>query len=208
MNKIIQLITAIGAAVCGFLFGRMDGLMYALIAFMALDYLTGVLVAAAQKRSNGLGHAAYHHVLPGEVDRLLVDVLSKRSPLFVACADVIGKIRVPARPKKLLKVKRMQLDRMFFAWDYNVLHVLVDAQQRSCFDVVVSAIFDQLLDGFASGRIALNFVKHHATSAWNKRDSGKQLKSFKEIGHIIAFLKRTLVGPNLFAFCREINVNA
>ena len=49
MNKIIQLITAIGAAVCGFLFGRMDGLMYALIAFMALDYLTGVLVAAAQK---------------------------------------------------------------------------------------------------------------------------------------------------------------
>ncbi len=49
MNKIIQLITAIGAAVCGFLFGRMDGLMYALIAFMALDYLTGVLVAAARK---------------------------------------------------------------------------------------------------------------------------------------------------------------
>lgn len=49
MNKIIQLITAIGAAVCGFLFGRMDGLMYALIAFMALDYLTSVLVAAAQK---------------------------------------------------------------------------------------------------------------------------------------------------------------
>ena len=49
MNKIIQLSTAIGAAVCGFLFGRMDGLMYALIAFMALDYLTGVLVAAAQK---------------------------------------------------------------------------------------------------------------------------------------------------------------
>lgn len=49
MNKIIQLITAIGAAVCGFLFGRMDGLMYALIAFMALDYLTGVLVATAQK---------------------------------------------------------------------------------------------------------------------------------------------------------------
>jgi len=49
MNKIIQLITAIGAAVCGFLFGRMDGLMYALIAFMSLDYLTGVLVAAAQK---------------------------------------------------------------------------------------------------------------------------------------------------------------
>lgn len=49
MNKVIQLISAIGAAVCGFLFGQMDGLMYALIALMALDYLTGVLVAVAQK---------------------------------------------------------------------------------------------------------------------------------------------------------------
>ena len=49
MNKVIQLISAIGAAVCGFLFGQMDGLMYALIAFMILDYLTGVLVAVAQK---------------------------------------------------------------------------------------------------------------------------------------------------------------
>ena len=49
MNKVIQRISAIGAAVCGFLFGQMDGLMYALIALMALDYLTGVLVAVAQK---------------------------------------------------------------------------------------------------------------------------------------------------------------
>ena len=102
----------------------------------------------------------------------------------------------------------MQLDRMFFAWDDDVFHVLVDAQQRSRFNVVVSAIFDKLLDGFASRRITLNLVKHHATSAWNKRDASKQLKSFKEIGHIIAFRKRTLVGPYLFAFCREINVNA
>ena len=49
MNRIIQIIAAAGAAVCGFLWGEFDGLMYALIAFMVLDYLSGVLVAVAQK---------------------------------------------------------------------------------------------------------------------------------------------------------------
>jgi len=49
MNKIIQIIAASAAAICGFLFGEFDGLMYALIAFMVLDYISGVLVAIAQK---------------------------------------------------------------------------------------------------------------------------------------------------------------
>lgn len=48
MNKIIQIIAAVSAAACGFLFGELDGLMYALIAFMVLDYISGVLVAIAE----------------------------------------------------------------------------------------------------------------------------------------------------------------
>lgn len=50
MNKIIQIIAASAAAICGFLFGEFDGLMYALIAFMVLDYISGVLVAIAQQQ--------------------------------------------------------------------------------------------------------------------------------------------------------------
>lgn len=48
MNRVIQTIAAISAAACGFLFGELDGLMYALIAFMILDYISGVLVAIAE----------------------------------------------------------------------------------------------------------------------------------------------------------------
>ena len=40
---------AIGAAI-GFMFGEVNGLFWALIAFMALDYITGVIVAAINKR--------------------------------------------------------------------------------------------------------------------------------------------------------------
>jgi len=41
----------IGAgAVLGFMFGELDGLFYALIAFVILDYASGVAVAIAKKR--------------------------------------------------------------------------------------------------------------------------------------------------------------
>lgn len=49
VNKLIQSIAAFFAGMASFLFGGMDGLLYALIAFMILDYITGILVAIAQK---------------------------------------------------------------------------------------------------------------------------------------------------------------
>lgn len=49
MDKLLQTITATVCAFCGFLWGELDGLLYALIAFMALDYLTGLAVAWLRK---------------------------------------------------------------------------------------------------------------------------------------------------------------
>ena len=49
MDKVIKVIAATSAAVCSFLWGKLDGLMYALIAFMVLDYISGVVVAIVKK---------------------------------------------------------------------------------------------------------------------------------------------------------------
>ena len=49
MDKLIQTISAAVCAVCGFLWGQLDGLLYALIAFMVLDYITGLVVAYIRK---------------------------------------------------------------------------------------------------------------------------------------------------------------
>lgn len=49
MDKFIQTASAAICAVCGFLFGQFDGLLYALIAFMTLDYITGLIVAYLRK---------------------------------------------------------------------------------------------------------------------------------------------------------------
>lgn len=53
MKNIINTIQVVFAAVGGFLgwaLGGMDGLLYTLIAFVALDYLTGVIVAIIEKK--------------------------------------------------------------------------------------------------------------------------------------------------------------
>lgn len=52
MDKFIQTLSAIIAAVCGFLWGKADGWLYALIAFIVFDYITGVLVAVKRHTLN------------------------------------------------------------------------------------------------------------------------------------------------------------
>ncbi|MDE6091648.1 MAG: phage holin family protein [Ruminococcus sp.] len=49
MDKLLQTLSAVICAICGFLWGRLDGLLYALIAFMVLDYVTGLVSAYIKK---------------------------------------------------------------------------------------------------------------------------------------------------------------
>ena len=49
MDKILQTISGAICAVCGFLWGELDGLIYALIAFMTIDYVTGLVAAWIRK---------------------------------------------------------------------------------------------------------------------------------------------------------------
>lgn len=46
----IKSISAALGAVGGFLFGQLNGLFYAVIAMMAIDYITGVIVAVLDKK--------------------------------------------------------------------------------------------------------------------------------------------------------------
>ena len=50
LQIIIDSIAGAVGAIIGFLFGEVNGLFWALIAFMALDYITGVIVAVINKR--------------------------------------------------------------------------------------------------------------------------------------------------------------
>lgn len=49
MDKFIQTITAAICGIVGFLYGKADGLIYALIVFIILDYVTGFIVACINK---------------------------------------------------------------------------------------------------------------------------------------------------------------
>lgn len=49
-DNIIRTISAAVGAAVGFLFGQLNGLFWAVIALMAIDYVTGVIVAVLNKR--------------------------------------------------------------------------------------------------------------------------------------------------------------
>jgi toxin secretion/phage lysis holin len=50
VEKFFDTIFAGLGAILGFMYGGLDGMLYALLAFMAVDYITGVLVAIAKKK--------------------------------------------------------------------------------------------------------------------------------------------------------------
>lgn len=52
IEKVLKFLSAVCGGLAGFLWGSLDGLMLALLAFIALDYVTGLLVGAAQHRLN------------------------------------------------------------------------------------------------------------------------------------------------------------
>lgn len=50
MKSLFNTILAAAGAVCGFLFGELNGILIALIAISVLDYITGVTAAAVNKK--------------------------------------------------------------------------------------------------------------------------------------------------------------
>ncbi len=58
MDKFLQSFSAVVCGAIGFLFGELNGLIYALIAFMVLDYITGLAVAWLRRElSSAVGFA-------------------------------------------------------------------------------------------------------------------------------------------------------
>lgn len=121
MNEFIKGTIAAACSVFGFVFGDMDGLMIALIVLIVLDYISGVIAAAAEKK---LSSAAGAKGIAKKVFMLLIvaaaniadigiigdgHVLKSVTAAFYAaneCISIIenaGRLGVPV-PKKLLDV--------------------------------------------------------------------------------------------------------
>ena len=50
LDKLVQITAGGVGALCGALWGGLDGMLYALLIFIVLDYLTGVIVAFSTKK--------------------------------------------------------------------------------------------------------------------------------------------------------------
>ena len=128
MDNIFKNILAGVCTVLSFLFGDMEGLMVALVALIILDYISGVIAAAVEKRlssevgAKGIAKKIFMLLivaLANIVDINVVGdghVLKTVTVVFYICNECIslienaGRIGVPV-PKKLLDVLEQLRDK-------------------------------------------------------------------------------------------------
>ena len=128
MDNIFKSIMAGICTVLSFLFGDMEGLMIALIALIILDYISGVIAAAVEKRlssevgAKGIAKKIFMLLIVALANIVDINVIGDGHVLktvtvvFYICNECIslienaGRIGVPV-PKKLLDVLEQLRDR-------------------------------------------------------------------------------------------------
>ena len=128
MDNIFKNILAGVCTVLSFLFGDMEGLMVALVALIILDYISGVIAAAVEKRlssevgAKGIAKKIFMLLIVALANIVDINVIGDGHVLktvtvvFYICDECIslienaGRIGVPV-PKKLLDVLEQLRDR-------------------------------------------------------------------------------------------------
>lgn len=129
MTNLLKTISALLCGLAGFLWGELDGLLLALIAFICLDYITGLIVGAVQHRLNsqvsfiGLAKKALILVIVAVAHIIDTQILGGSASVFrsAACGLYIaneglsilenaGKLGLPM-PKKLRNVLEQLRDK-------------------------------------------------------------------------------------------------
>ena len=128
MDNIFKNILAGVCTILSFLFGDMEGLMIALIALIILDYISGVIAAAVEKRlssevgAKGIAKKIFMLLIVALANIVDINVIGDGHVLrtvtvvFYICNECIslienaGRIGVPV-PKKLLDVLEQLRDK-------------------------------------------------------------------------------------------------
>ena len=121
MTELIKKFIAAICAVMGFVFGDMDGLMVALVALIVLDYISGVMAAAVEKKlssevgAKGIAKKIFMLLIVAVANIVDINVIGEGHVLksvtmvfYIAneCISLLenaGRLGVPV-PKKLLDV--------------------------------------------------------------------------------------------------------
>ncbi len=121
MNNIFKAAMAAVCSVLGFVFGDMDGMMTALIALIVLDYISGVIAAAIEKKlssavgAKGIAKKIFMLLIVAVANIVDINIIGDGNVLrtvttvfYIAneCISLIenaGRIGVPV-PKKLMDV--------------------------------------------------------------------------------------------------------
>lgn len=128
MDKAVKIILAALCALCGFLFGDLDGLMIALIGLIVMDYISGVIAAVVEKKlssevgAKGIAKKIFMLLIVAIANIVDINVIGEGHVLksvtvifylaneCISLLENAGRLGVPA-PKKLLDVLKQLKDK-------------------------------------------------------------------------------------------------
>ena len=107
-------------------------------------------------------------------------------------------------PSELLVVHGVHGDAGLFAWNDNILGVLLDGKKGSCLNVVVAMVFHQIFDGLTDCRAFLNLVEDDNGTPLRQCDIIDEL----ELGEKVAAVRDVFYSlPNFLWSIGKVNNN-
>lgn len=116
-------------------------------------------VLAIHVSKNGLRHPPNQNVLAKVIHDLPVKCCAKGLLCFKTMPNQWICGLVSHCPEKFLKIQRKHLNVILFRRNNDILDILFQPNQRSCFKVIKPAIRYKIFDKLACSRILLNFIK-------------------------------------------------
>lgn len=119
--------------------------------------------------------------------------IAERLALLKAFPDELPVRGAVNRREEFFKVQWPKLEAKFFRRNDDVCNVALETDERSCFDVVISTVFDEMLDELPGLREELYFVEDDAALALMKPRSVKVRQACEEVVEVMGIVLKELL---------------
>ena len=149
---------------------KTDNLLYLLDAnvyqrimiFCNTKFMTDKLTSRLIKEGyNALRHTADEHIKAEVAQQFSGQSVTEISPIAESLAQHRNGCLVAQSPSEFFIIHREKSDTLLFTWNRDVLRVLFDADERACFNVIVTAILNKVLDSLSGKGTFLHLVENN-----------------------------------------------
>ncbi len=131
----------------------------------------------------------------------MVQLVFKGFSVCKAFSDIANDLPLTQSIAKLLKIQRIHIQMTFLRRNDDVFYILLDGDQRACFDIVISAVGNEIFNTFSCLWVHLHLVKNYKRLTFKQFHTiicGQEHKKRVEVIHMLLKIALDLIGT----FCK------